>query len=177
MINAFRTHNLCFMSSKLKNIHILRDQNGNQILRYPKNTLLDLIIADLYEGKGIMKYLSCPQFMFCISGDMYPGYREMTQREFNFIKPKFVSDYKNQKIAISKSIKNSRYYLGLDDECLILCRGYAFYDGFPNLDKGYCLHANRLSLYGSWKLEMINSAGPYSHSNIAIILIFDPLCL
>jgi hypothetical protein len=152
------------MPPKIKNVNKLRDRNGKQILRYPKNTLLDDIIADLWGE--IEKYLSCSPFMFGISGDVYPGYREMTKGEFNKILPKFVSEYKNQKITISKSIKGSYYYLGLNNDYLILHRGHAFYDKFPTLEKGYCLRANRLSLYG-----------PYCLSNVAIIMIFDPFCL
>jgi hypothetical protein len=154
------------MSSKTENFHKLCDQNGKQILRYPKNTLLDGIISDLWKGE-IRKYLSCPPFMFGTTENVYPGYRKMTNDEFHKIKAKFVFHYKNQEIAIANNIDNmNNYYLGISDEVLVLHGGESIGDKFPALGKEYRLFAKCLSLCET-----------KYHYNIAIIMIFDPLYL
>jgi len=87
------------MHLKSEFVHKVYDSTGKKIFKFPDNTILNIIVLDLWND--IAKYMCYHPFMIC-NAVGYPFYRKMTDDEFHIVKHKMM-DYhsKNEGIPIA----------------------------------------------------------------------------
>ena len=68
------------MSMSVTISQVISDNNGKQMFQFPKNTLLDNILIDLWNN--IMRYYTTP-FAVGLRNKTYPGYRLVTEDDVN----------------------------------------------------------------------------------------------
>lgn len=69
------------MNSKPQTVKIITDSNDKVILKFPINTPLDNIIDDLWAN--IIKYMDYQPFLITMPKYTLPGYRLITEDEFD----------------------------------------------------------------------------------------------
>lgn len=161
----------------------ISDHKGNKIFEYPGDTLLDIIISDLWND--IIKYVLYPPFMICNIKETIPFYRKITKDEFETIKNKLI-DYHRKNNGIPMTINqfqyndpnNLRIIIKIDENCWLAGKNYpmpvfGLIHGSHNLNmliyKGNSVIQNSIGVcIRELKCSMNNDG------NSVMLMIFDP---
>jgi hypothetical protein len=96
---------------------VLSDQNGKQLLKLPKYTLLDNFPIELWET--IAKYMY-PSFALGFDTHNYEGYEQVTLENFTYTIKQIFMEYINNNKIYTLDNTNSTRFLMIDNKRLVI---------------------------------------------------------
>jgi hypothetical protein len=159
------------MNLTIKSNKVICDPNNKILFTFPGDTLMDIIIPDLWNE--ILRYLHFPPYILGDNKSPHYGYHKMELHEFEICKNNFMNYYRKDNKHMIQCLKN---YDFIDSETKFVIGDYVFswhgyhdYIGFENW--GNCnVKINYVTCHMASSLKLISE---FNTNNYLILMVED----